>query len=438
MNKNTKIFTLLVTVAVLVLTIGFVVDLHNTLVYPGSDLRNRVVGARLMLEGIDPYTFKWQPGWSEKFYDPLAVPTEQISKLSVPPTVLVLHAAIANLSYGQQKIIWLLVQWSALIGTVSIFIKTSHSQSKNVLTLAVGFFFASSLFWRLHVSSGQIYIVYVFLLAIAWLFLNDSSKYGHLISGFFAGVTVSLRPSFVLLFIPFLARRKHSFVLGGALGLLSNLALSWAVAGTLIWKRYVLVASKMIGLVDLDTYLSVAERKLPSPDIVYPKIVEAFSWSAQTPLERYFANTALYLPLNVLRVPNERGILLIGLMAATSCLLLCVLKHSPKSGKDTNFIFLFGVLMALVAEFFIPVPRYSYYDVQMILPLLVVINEAEVGYLVSRKINIALIAGLLLSVVGFVAVPRALFFSGLLIAFYAIAISISVVKQDSDAGSLKG
>ena len=138
-NKNKIVKFLLITAAIISI-IGFIVDFRNTLIYPGTDLRNRVVGARLMLEGIDPYFFKWQPGLSDKFYDPLSIPTELISKLSVPPTVLVIHSITAGLSYVQQKVIWLLVQWAALIATVLIFVKTSNSQSKTNLILAVSFF----------------------------------------------------------------------------------------------------------------------------------------------------------------------------------------------------------------------------------------------------------------------------------------------------------
>ena len=138
-NKNKVAKFLLITAAIITI-IGFIVDFRNTLAYPGTDLRNRVVGARLMLKGIDPYFFKWQPGLPAKFYDPLDISSELLSKLSVPPTVLVLHSIIAGLSYAQQKVIWLLVQWAALIGTMLIFIRARNSQSKTNLILAVGFF----------------------------------------------------------------------------------------------------------------------------------------------------------------------------------------------------------------------------------------------------------------------------------------------------------
>ncbi len=435
MTKNTKIFASLVTAAILISMIGFAVDIHNTLTYPGSDLRNRVVGARLMLEGIDPYLFKWQPGWAEKFYDPLDKPTELVSKLSVPPTVLVLHAPMAGLAYGQQKVIWLMAQWGAFIGTLLIFLKTSRSRPKSVLMLGVGFLFANSLFWRFHVSSGQIYITYVFLLAIAWFFINRPLKYSSPLSGFFAGITVGLRPSFILLFIPFLIRKKYLFVLGGILGFLSSLTASWLVAGTFIWKRYVLTVLTMTGLIDLEPYLPVAERTLPSPDILYPKIIESFNWNIRNPLERYFSDTSLYLPLKILSIPHERVVLLIGLVITMAALLLYILRYSSKNDKNMNALFLFGVLMSLVVEFFIPIARYPYYDVQMILPLLIIINEADPQYLVSCRRNGFLIAGFLLSMVGFLVVPRALFLSAFLIAFYVVTMAASVVKRNSQKKS---
>ena len=147
LSKQTKIINLSVIVVLSIIATGFALDLHNTLTFPGSDLRSRVVGARLMLEGIDPYIFKWHPGLSERFYDPLDIPSVLVSRLSVPPTVLTLHAPIAQLSYLQQKIIWLLVQWAALIGTVWIFVKNSLSRDKTYLMLGISFFLSA-------VSSG--------------------------------------------------------------------------------------------------------------------------------------------------------------------------------------------------------------------------------------------------------------------------------------------
>lgn len=135
-----RTINLLLIAGLTITVIGFVFDFNNTITYIGSDLRNRVVAARLILEGIDPYFFRWVPSFSDRFYDPLEEPGELLSKVSVPPTVLAFHTIIAKLSYLQQKIIWLFCQWIAFISTVLIFLKASESRSRNYLILAVGFF----------------------------------------------------------------------------------------------------------------------------------------------------------------------------------------------------------------------------------------------------------------------------------------------------------
>lgn len=139
-KKRRRVVNLLLVIALLVTTIGFIADWYSTITYPGSDLRSRVVGARLMLNNIDPYIFKWEPSLSERFYDPLDIPPKLVSRLSVPPTALAWHAPIAPLSYLQQKIVWLLVQWAAFAGTVWFFIKTSHSKASTSLMLGISFF----------------------------------------------------------------------------------------------------------------------------------------------------------------------------------------------------------------------------------------------------------------------------------------------------------
>lgn len=139
-QKNNKTLNLLIVSAIIITLIGFAVDLQNTFVYWGTDLRNRVVGARLIIEGIEPYFFSWHQGLSDRFLDPLDPVDSLISRVSVPPTVLALQSIIARLPYMPQKIIWLIVQWSAFLGTVFLLIKTSKSQIKTNWILVISFF----------------------------------------------------------------------------------------------------------------------------------------------------------------------------------------------------------------------------------------------------------------------------------------------------------
>lgn len=250
-------------------------------------------------------------------------------------------------------------------------------------------------------------------------------------SGFFAGITTSFRISFVLLFIPFALRKRYAFLFGGVSGLLSSIAISWSIVGGEIWRKYFFTTLSMTGFARSDMFIPPSERVLPSLDIVYPTAVEGFDWNVISSVERYFADSSLFLPLYDHNIPDSRNILLTGFVLTTLLLLLCVLTCLPKN-KNTSYLFLFGVLICLVGEFFIPISRYSYYDIQMLLPLLIVVSEADTRYLISRKVNIVLLIGLFLSTIGFLFIPNALLSAAFLIAFYVSVISVLVAVRDRE------
>ncbi len=186
----------------------------------------------------------------------------------------------------------------------------------------------------------------------------------------------------------------------------------------------------MTRFIDLNTYLPLEARTLPSPDIVYPKMVEGFNWDIRNPLEYYLDNTSLLEVLNALDIPNKRDILLIGFVITMVFFFLYVLKFSLKN-KNMAHLFLLGTLICLIGDFFIPVGRYSYYDVQMILPLLIIISQIDAKDLINNKIVFIFLSGMLLSIAGFLIIPRALFFSVFLIMLYIIITSFIILKQSN-------
>ncbi|MBE9043780.1 DUF2029 domain-containing protein [Pleurocapsales cyanobacterium LEGE 10410] len=278
-------------------------------------------------------------------------------------------------------------------------------------------------------NSGQIYIVYVFLLSIAWFCLNKTFKFNNFVGGVLVGITASLRPPFVLLFIPFLISRRYSFLLGGLAGILFNLSLSFAVVDLFIWQKYLLAMFGMTGYINLSTF-SPEQITIPRLDIVYPKVVEGFDFAIRNPLEAHLDNTSLYDVLNAIDIPNKRDILIAGFIITIVFFLLFSLKYLLKN-RDLKSTFLFGVLICLICEFFIPVGRYSYYDVQMLLPLLILINQASVMKLISSRLIIFLLSGMLLGMGCFAWVPRFLFFSTYLITFYVFTSSLVFLKQEA-------
>ena len=269
------------------------------------------------------------------------------------------------------------------------------------------------------------------LLAIAWLLLNKLPKYNNFFSGVLVGITASLRPPFLLFFIPFLVFQRYSFLLGGLVGLLLSLALSFSVVSLFIWKQYILAMLGMTGFVNLNEYLSLPQKAISNSKIIYPKIHEGFSVDSRNPLEyRNLFNTSIYDVLNALDVPNSREILVIGFIIAIAFLIFYLIKYNSRI-KDIKFMFLFGTLICLIGEFFIPIGRYSYYDIQFMLPLLIIINKANVIELISNKLIILLLIGLLLSLGCFVWIDKFLFFSSYLIAFYTTVTSLILLRQEA-------
>lgn len=269
-------------------------------------------------------------------------------------------------------------------------------------------------------------------MSIAWFALNKLPKFNNITSGFFTGVTSSLRPPFILLFIPFIIYRKYSFLLGGIIGLLFSLSLSLTVVDIFIWKKYVLAMFGMTKLINLEDFLEIENKAVDSINLVYPQIVEGFKYLKNPLVYRNFSNSSAYNILEYLKVPNIHAILILGFLTTIVFLAFYLIRYNSKK-KDANLIFLFGILICLIGEFFIPVGRYSYYDVQLMLPLFIIITQANIKQLIHSKWFAILLLGLLLSLGCFVWIPKFLTLSTYAIAFYITVTSLILLKQQNKA-----
>ena len=266
------------------------------------------------------------------------------------------------------------------------------------------------------------------LLSIAWFILNKAPNYNEFFSGIFVGITVSLRPPFILLFIPFLVFQRYLFILGGLIGCLLSLILSFSVVDLAIWHKYMLAMLGMTGFVNLKQLFPPTNAV---SNIIYPKVFEGFSVDSRNPLEyRNFINSSLLDILDSLDIANQREILVIGLIVTTIFLVSYLIKYNLKL-KDVNFIFLFGILICLIGEFFIPIGRYPYYDIQLMLPLLIIISKTDITELISSKLIVLLLLGFLASMGCFIWVKKMLFFSSMAIVLYTTAISLMLLRQQA-------
>lgn len=190
----------------------------------------------------------------------------------------------------------------------------------------------------------------------------------------------------------------------------------------------------MTGFVNLKE-LFPPTSAISSSNIVYPQTFEGFSVDSRNPLEyRNFVNSSVLDILNSLDIANKHGILVVGLIITTIFLVSYLIKYNLKL-KEINFMFLFGTLICLIGEFFIPVSRYPYYDIQLMLPLLIIVSKTNITELVSNRLTVLLLLGFLASMGCFIWVKKLLFFSSVAIVLYVTLISLMLLRQQAKHAS---
>jgi len=171
----------------------------------GSDLRNRIVGARLQMDGKLPYFYYWRPAHGVRYYDPLQKDTTYANAITGSPFFHHLLYPIANLPQRQIARIWLAVQYGLLIASMLIAFSFTKNVRQRWAVAISGMMFLFTTAWVENIHVSQIYLLYPFLcLAFIYFFRRPD----NLFFSFFAGLTaislVLARPTMVLFFIPFL------------------------------------------------------------------------------------------------------------------------------------------------------------------------------------------------------------------------------------------
>ena len=349
---------------------GFFSDVSNTIKYGGVDLRNRVVGSRLLINHKDPYHYKWKEGNSTLFLDPRDNPDWKVNRVTVPPTVLMFHASFSWLNYKIQRYIWLLVQWFLFIGSLFLFSKSSGSKTKSKIIWICGLFFVgSSFFWRLHVERGQIYILYVFLIALSyWMYSRKNIK-NEIWSGIVVGIAMSLRPPLIVLSLSMLISKKFKFIAGNFIGLIVGIGSTFLFATCNTWLNYY-TAMREHGIIHLHSQYDASMN--------YPfQNIEGISnlWGLanipifDTSLQFIFGSIGMSLTSHVL-------IAFLVLMLLTSYV---IFKKIFNNQMQFSMILLYGTIIVFISEFFLPAARFSYNNVILLSVFsLIIINSEEI------------------------------------------------------------
>jgi Glycosyltransferase family 87 len=411
-------------VGLLILTLlGFARDLRNTSRHGGADLRNRIVGARLLIQGQDPYYYKWQPGDPETLRDPFDWPNIPVSRVTVPPSSLMLYAPFANLPYIPQRYLWLILQTFASFVSLWLLIgqprrnipsRNESSQLPRTVDNSIGgtsanensllqnkflwmaglLFIVNNMSWRMHVETGQIYVFYAFILTLSHWILSRKFKFNQEVAGLVMGLAITMRSPILIFVLPMFLFRQFKLLISTLLGSIVWLGISILLFGQQVWSNYFAAMNTI-------SQLSRGELELAEPTVerVLPQQLEGmwfgyldFSVIEQSSLPILLGKLGIYVSNNYLIL----AILLFLLIYTFLLLRSWYERHPHSTASSVDLMFISGSLMLLAVEFIAPVPRHSYNDIQYVIPLILIFKHANFKVLLNVILAFSLGTGFLM------------------------------------------
>jgi hypothetical protein len=370
----------LLTVGVFVLWF-FMATRKDAWEYNGVDLRPKVLGARAMLAGLNPYDYDWRPGMSERLLDPWRR-HPGVTRTTYPPTLLLFYAPLANVDYAKQRIIWFGAEWLAMLASTFVAARLVTGRSARVWFLAIaGFAFIGSWFFRLHVERGQYYVFVLLLLTLALVDLREGRE--RFRTSLLLGLAAAMRPTYALFsLLLFFARKRRVAI--GALGIAACIALATLpLVGVTGWQGYFAIVQRKQGFGG-----ALAERDW-GPQIKTGDTAEGLDLVSCLPHNG--ANVSLFALYNELSgVPRLKPYVealprkpLVQRLAGLTIVVGAGLVHwatrrasrgartAPRvdGSKSSPLLLALILIITLVTDFILAPERYSYGDV-LLLPLL--------------------------------------------------------------------
>lgn len=356
--------------------------------YPG-DLRNRVVGSRMQMDGRSPYFYHFQNDKNLRYYDwNNNILGEHISNVTATPFFHQLISPVANLSQKTISKIWLFSEYLTLVLMAMMAISFSADGRQKMAILITGLLFLYSYAWTNHISVGQMYI-FIAAEAMLYFYLLGLSKkilHGGL-AGIVAAAIVLTRPTaivFILSFVLVANQYSRRYLLTMGTAFLVTFALAFGTQKSrFFWNDY---RHAMVEHVNFHRGVN------PNPAhhdslIIFPQLE---GWNRATALEaasfKWYRNNSangnvfvfLYHGLGF-----TTPVWLLGAMCIAFIVTLCALYfklhgmpwhgglfQSPTGAIDLYAASLLGFICYMATDLFSPIHRFHYNAMQWIFPLL--------------------------------------------------------------------
>ena len=332
-------------------------SINDLFEYAGIDLRNRVVGARALIQSLDPYKIEWRSGMPLELAD-MFQRYPGVTRVTAAPPLLLLYMPFAELPYRTQQLIWWVLQWTALGITIVVFARSFRSEvDRKVFLLIAVVCFVGSWFWRLHVERGQYYIFSTMLLSLDLALLRDEGQRPKWL-GIPSGIAVAIKPTNIVLFpmLWFLGERRAALVAAFASALV--VAASLYPIGPQVWSSF-LTAIQENAAEEMDP--TFASKHYGQVQAVAPRLIEGLDFGKALSLG---VDDSRIVPSNLTAIRKPWAtyvsqLVVIGLFVVGP-LTIWQLKRRGAASRDLLLLIITLVLAAL--EFMRPW-RWHYVDV---------------------------------------------------------------------------
>jgi hypothetical protein len=410
--------------------------------YPG-DLRNRVVGARLQKDGILPYFYHWNldtvAGHQvSRYMDPgnFVLQKGDPSNITASPFFHEMLFPICDLPQRTISRIWMWLEYFLLAGIIGMACGLTPDSRKRWLLINVGILFTATQAWKTLIMAGQFYFFIGFLMICIITGLMHKRKSGIWIAGICAAMMILIKPTSIVIFIPFIFQfKKHAPFLGAAfsgLALYSLFALLTPFENAL-WKDY----ARAIPM-HIDYHQHIDDQNVPA--LHKPRFIrlEGFDFSevskdaAEYPVADYSENGNIFVIYRHLTNKKMALNILYELTFLTVIALTGIFYYYLKKYKLCLLqTLLFGFILYMVVEIFSPIYLRQYYTTQW-LPLILS------GFLLIRNWKspafILLALGLVLNILNTPLIPmrhtlgEICWFAALLLVSFAFIPTVNQIK----------
>jgi hypothetical protein len=349
--------------------------------YPGVDLRVRVVGARALAAGLDPYDMNDLAAHGDYFKSGNAV--------TFTPALLALYLPLSKLPFRTQRTIYFCMDWVFAFGTFYLlklsFCKTRESAYLCWIVFAI--FVVCSYSFRFHLERGQSYVL--LMLLTCYFAAAVKSQWTNWISCLPVALLLLMRPTYALALVAALAFPGMSkWVTRVLLVTVALFSMTLHYDGMTRWFEFpVQIHLRQTIVMDRNKTLCCDPHALP--DTLAPNWIEGIDFGKMLPPHAINGTFLGLVSLGFVHAGKHFSVAcslfsLKWVTRANSALMALILAGglvvawtARRRRVSANVLIAFMVLWPLVFELFGP-ERYFYSAVLEVVPLLLLLLDEGV------------------------------------------------------------